>query len=37
MNVWHYAMSQLMSNIAQKIKVKTSPNSNNKKTTADWS
>lgn len=37
MNVWHYAMSQLMSNIAQKIKVKTSRNSNNKKTTADWS
>lgn len=37
MNVWHYAMNQLMSNIAQKIKVKTSRNSNNKKTTADWS
>lgn len=32
MNVWHYAMNQLMSDIAQKMKVKTSRNSNKKKT-----
>lgn len=31
MNVWHYAMNQLMSDIAQKMKVKTSRNSNKKK------
>lgn len=38
MNVWHYAMNQLMSDIAQKMKVKTSRNSNKKKNpTADWS
>lgn len=38
MNVWHYAMNQLMNDIAQKMKVKTSRNSNKKKPpTADWS